>query len=78
MGDQIIKLVIPARNEEEAIGGVVQSVVDHVDAVVVADNGSTDTTANTARDAGALVVHVPEPGYGRACLAAIETFSSNP
>jgi len=72
MGDQIIKLVIPARNEEEAIGGVVQSVVNHVDAVVVADNGSTDTTANTARDAGALVVHVPEPGYGRACLAAIE------
>ena len=72
MPDLIIKLVIPARNEEDAIGIVVKSVVDQVDTVVVADNGSTDTTADTARDAGAIVVSVPEPGYGRACLAAIE------
>jgi len=72
MPSPIIKLVIPARNEEEAIGEVVKSVVDQVDAVVVADNGSTDTTAQKAKEAGALVVSVPEPGYGRACLAAIE------
>ena len=73
MPDPIIKLVIPARNEEEAIYDVVKSVVDQVDTVVVADNGSKDTTAEKAREAGALVVSVPEPGYGRACLAAIET-----
>lgn len=72
MHDPIIKLVIPARNEEEAIYDVVKSVVDQVDMVVVADNGSTDTTAEKAREAGAIVVSVPEPGYGRACLAAIE------
>jgi len=72
MRDPIIKLVIPARNEEDAIGNVVRSVVDQVTAVVVADNGSTDTTAETAKTAGALVISVPEPGYGRACLAAIE------
>jgi len=67
----IIKLVIPARNEELAIGGVVSSVIDAVDSVIVADNGSTDNTAQIARDAGAEVVYVKEPGYGRACMTAI-------
>ena len=72
MPDPTIKLVIPARNEEGAIGKVVSSVVNQVDGVVVADNGSTDATAEIARDAGAHVVYVQEPGYGRACLAAID------
>ena len=72
MPDPTIKIVIPARNEEEAIGKVVSSVVNQVDGVVVADNGSTDATAEIATQAGAHVVSVPEPGYGRACLAAIE------
>lgn len=67
-----IKLVIPARNEEEAIGQVVQSVLSQVNGVIVADNGSTDATAELARLAGAKVVSVPEPGYGRACQAAIK------
>lgn len=73
MSKPVVKLVIPARNEEEAIGQVVASVVGQVDAVIVADNGSTDKTADIAREYGALVVSVPEPGYGRACLAAIDT-----
>lgn len=72
MPNPIIKLVIPARNEEGAIGKVVASVVHQVEAVIVADNGSTDATANVATDAGAIVVSVPEPGYGRACQAAIK------
>jgi len=72
MDSPIIKIVIPARNEEDAIGPVVASVVKQVDAVIVADNGSTDSTAKVARDAGAIVVSVPEAGYGRACLAAIQ------
>ncbi len=72
MPDPVIKIVIPARNEEDAIGKVVASVIPHVDAVVVADNGSSDATAKVAIHAGAIVVSVPEPGYGRACLAAIK------
>jgi glycosyltransferase involved in cell wall biosynthesis len=72
MDNPLIKLVIPARNEEDAIGGVVASVVDQVHGVVVADNGSTDETAAQALAAGAAVVSVPKPGYGRACMAAIE------
>lgn len=71
MGSPIVKLVIPARNEQGAIGAVVASVIGQVDAVIVADNGSTDATAAIAEQAGAKVISVPEPGYGRACLAAI-------
>lgn len=72
MLNPIIKLVIPARNEEDAIGQVVASVIAQIDAVIVADNGSSDATAKVATTAGAIVVSVPEPGYGRACLAAIK------
>ena len=40
--------------------------------VVVADNGSTDGTGELARRRGAVVVEQPTPGYGGACLAALE------
>ena len=72
-----VAIVIPALNEEAAIGQVVRSVVERVDSVVVADNGSTDRTAEVARAAGAQVVSVPEPGYGRACLAGIAANESD-
>lgn len=71
MPKPIIKLVIPALNEEDAISGVVKSVINQVDAVIVVDNGSTDKTADVATASGAQVVYVAEPGYGRACLAGI-------
>lgn len=70
-GDKRIAVVIPARNEAAAIGKVVADVPDWVDQIMVADNGSTDATATSARAAGADVVSVPEPGYGAACLAGI-------
>ncbi|MEO9971967.1 MAG: glycosyltransferase family 2 protein [Hyphomonadaceae bacterium] len=66
-----IAVIIPALNEEQAIGGVVSRIPDFVDAIIVADNGSTDLTAERAADAGAQVVFVPEAGYGRACLAGV-------
>ncbi|MEM7492437.1 MAG: glycosyltransferase family 2 protein [Pseudomonadota bacterium] len=64
-------IIIPALNEEAAIGGVVRSVRHQVDQVIVVDNGSTDATAGRASEAGADTVHVPQPGYGRACLAGV-------
>jgi glycosyltransferase involved in cell wall biosynthesis len=67
-----IAVVIPALNEEQAIGKVVRDIPDWVDLIVVADNGSTDRTADVARAAGAAVVHEPERGYGAACLAGID------
>jgi len=72
MFSPIIKIVIPARNEVLAIGSVVASIIDKVDKVIVVDNGSSDGTAEAAKQLGASTVNVPEPGYGRACLAGIE------
>lgn len=71
MPAKIVKVVIPAQNEEQAIGKVLAEIPDYVDTVIVADNGSTDNTADIARSGGAQVVSVPEAGYGRACLAGI-------
>jgi glycosyltransferase involved in cell wall biosynthesis len=44
---------------------------DLVDEIVVVDNGSTDESAQIARDAGARVVEQPERGDGAACLRGI-------
>ena len=44
-----------------------------IDDVVVCDNGSDDETATVAQAAGARVVYEPQRGYGRACLAGINT-----
>jgi glycosyltransferase involved in cell wall biosynthesis len=73
-----IAVVIPALNEERAIGFVVRDLlslsVDQnniIDSVVVCDNGSTDNTAEVARKAGAIVTKQAIPGYGIACLTAI-------
>lgn len=66
-----IGVVIPARDEEDAIGQVVAAIPAWVDAIIVADNGSTDQTARVAAAAGARVITEPEPGYGAACLAGI-------
>lgn len=66
-----IGVVIPALDEEEAIGKVIAEVPDWVDEIVVADNGSRDRTGAVAAAAGARVVRENEPGYGAACLAGI-------
>jgi glycosyltransferase involved in cell wall biosynthesis len=65
-----VTVVIPALNEEAAIGGVVREVPrDLVDEIIVVDNGSTDRTAEIAAAAGARVVREPIRGYGAACRA---------
>jgi glycosyltransferase involved in cell wall biosynthesis len=66
-----VDVVIPARDEEGALPGVLADIPKRVRRVVVADNGSRDRTAEVARAGGAEVVYEPEPGYGAACLAAL-------
>ncbi|NIO05340.1 MAG: glycosyltransferase [Proteobacteria bacterium] len=67
-----VSVVVPAFNEEEAIGEVVRHIPsDLVDEVIVVDNGSTDSTAVRAREAGATVVSEPRRGYGAACHAGL-------
>ncbi|MCI0364522.1 MAG: glycosyltransferase family 2 protein, partial [Phycisphaerales bacterium] len=71
-----IGVVIPALNEEEAISHVVADIPHWVDEIVVADNGSSDRTAEIAEQAGAVVVHERERGYGAACQAAMSALKS--
>ena len=56
-----LSIVIPAKNEAQAIGGVVATALEtYPDAeVIVVDDGSSDDTAGIARDAGATVVSHP-------------------
>ncbi len=51
-----IAVVIPAYNEERAIGRVLEEIPAWVDQVIVADNGSSDATARVAAANGAQVV----------------------
>ena len=67
-----IGVVIPALNEADAIGRVINAIPDWVDEIVVADNGSTDHTAIAAEVAGAHVTIEPIRGYGAACQAGIK------
>ena len=71
MASPRIAVVIPALDEEEAIGAVIREIPPVVDEVIVVDNGSRDRTAEAARAAGARVVSEPRRGYGHACLAGI-------
>lgn len=66
-------LIIPALNEEEAIGRTLDQVPRELyRAIIVCDNGSHDRTAAVARAHGAIVVCETERGYGAACLRALQ------
>ncbi|MBI1737937.1 MAG: glycosyltransferase [Acidobacteria bacterium] len=65
-------LIIPALNEEAAIGPTLDALKGAALAqLIVVDNGSTDCTAEVARAHGAEVVAEPHRGYGSACLAGM-------
>ena len=55
-----ISAVIPAYNEEKTIGEIVTKTIQHVDEVIVVDDGSTDDTAVIARRTSASVVQNEE------------------
>ncbi len=72
-------MLIPAWNEEAALPYVLRDIPRPlVRNIVVCDNGSTDRTAEIAREHGAIVVAQPERGYGSACLAGISYLKSFP
>jgi glycosyltransferase involved in cell wall biosynthesis len=69
----LIVAVIPCFNEERFIGSVVLKVKKHVDKVLVVDDGCTDTSAEVAVAAGALVVrHECNRGLGVALRTAFQ------
>jgi glycosyltransferase involved in cell wall biosynthesis len=73
MQKSIITVIIPAFNEEQSIGKVVADIPrDVVEHVIVVNNGSTDSTVEVAKSAGAIVFTENRKGYGWACLKGIE------
>jgi hypothetical protein len=79
-----ISVIIPALNEEQAIGKVIRSLrtlKDNdqsriIDQIIVCDNGSTDRTSTVALEQGAEVIYQASPGYGIACLTAMKKLSA--
>lgn len=68
----IIKVIIPAFNEEKAIVNVINEIPTIVSEVIVVDNNSNDETAFVAKKAGATVLSETKKGYGYACLKGLE------
>jgi glycosyltransferase involved in cell wall biosynthesis len=74
-----LTFVFPCLNEEATIVSCIEAVKQSLDGrdpalqyeIVVADNGSTDRSADLARNAGARVVPVTERGYGAALRGGI-------
>jgi glycosyltransferase involved in cell wall biosynthesis len=64
----IIKVIIPAYNEQDSIANVINDIPKIVDEIVVISNNSTDNTEINAKKAGATVLKEHQKGYGFACL----------
>lgn len=84
-----VSVVLPALNEAESIGAVIESIAplhgSLVDEIIVLDSDSTDATAERARAAGASVVargevfpHIPPlPGKGEALWRGVAAASGD-
>lgn len=68
-----IVVIIPAFNEENAVGKVIAEIPKQlVDEVIVVNNNSTDQTSEAALKEGAIVLFEATKGYGIACLKGID------
>lgn len=74
--NQIIKVIIPAFNEEASIALVINDIPNLVDEIIVVSNNSTDNTEKIAKKAGATVLVEPQKGYGYACLKGMDYIAS--
>ena len=68
--------MLPCLNEADTLASCIRKAQDGLartgifGEVIVADNGSTDGSVEIARGLGAVVVPVPERGYGNALMRA--------
>ena len=72
----VCDLVLPCRDE----GAALRDLLPRVPAsftVIVVDNGSTDDTAEVARELGARVVREEQPGYGAAVHAGVASATAD-
>ncbi|MEP7054058.1 MAG: glycosyltransferase family 2 protein [Actinomycetota bacterium] len=66
----VIDVILPCLNEAEALPWVLGRMPDGYRAIV-ADNGSTDGSAELAAELGAVVVHARPAGFGAAAHAGL-------
>ncbi|HEV7554478.1 MAG TPA: hypothetical protein VGO00_03420 [Kofleriaceae bacterium] len=79
MAVPVIDVVVPTRDHAASLGPLLRDLPHRtIRSVVVVDRGSTDRSAEIARDAGTLVLREPSGGYGAACLRAQAHFLSLP
>ncbi|PQJ79522.1 glycosyltransferase family 2 protein [Polaribacter porphyrae] len=71
----IIKVIIPAYNEQDSIANVINDIPNIVDEIIVISNNSTDNTELNAKNAGATVLQENRRGYGYACLKGMDYIS---
>ena len=73
-----VSVLMPCLNEEKTVGACVEDAKQFLaeyhltGEVLVADNGSTDESANVAEKSGARVIYVQERGYGNALRVGIQ------
>ena len=73
-----IRVIIPAFNEQNAVGHVIKEIPkDWVNEIIVVDNGSSDHTFTTAQKLGATSLKESKRGYGWACLKGINYLSKS-
>lgn len=70
-----ICVIIPAFNEEKAIGKVINDIPNQVSEIIVVNNNSSDNTTEVAQQAGASVLEENRIGYGFACLKGMDYLS---
>jgi glycosyltransferase involved in cell wall biosynthesis len=66
----VVQVVLPVLDEAEALEWVLARIPQGFEPIV-ADNGSTDDSAQIARHLGARVVGEPRRGFGAACYAGL-------
>lgn len=73
-----IRVIIPAFNEQNAVGLVIDEIPKQlVTEIIVVDNGSTDDTFQQAKSRGATTLKEPTRGYGNACLKGMAHIASS-
>jgi glycosyltransferase involved in cell wall biosynthesis len=74
-----IRVIIPAFNEQNAVGLVIDEIPkEWISEVIVVDNGSTDNTFEQAESRGATALKEPTRGYGNACLKGMQHIANSP
>lgn len=73
-----LTVLMPCLNEEKSIGFCIREALECIKKhnisaeVLIADNGSTDSSVNIANSLGARVVHIEKRGYGAALIGGIK------